>query len=264
MQKQVSQKEKIKVRSVWISDIHLGFRGCSADFLLDFLHKVECDYLYLVGDIIDVWEMKKKMYWPQAHNNVIRTLLGKAKHNTKVVYVPGNHDEVLRDFDGAVFGNVEIQNEIIHTTADNRKLLILHGDQFDSVVKISPMLAKVGSRLYEWLLRANRYVNLVRRKMGFSYWSLAAFLKHKVKNAVQYISHFEEAVAHEAARQGVEGVVCGHIHRAEIARHHDVDYYNCGDWVESCTALVEHPNGEMEILNWTELVEQPKVLVQAA
>jgi UDP-2,3-diacylglucosamine pyrophosphatase LpxH len=264
MQKQVSQKEKIKVRSVWISDIHLGFRGCSADFLLDFLHKVECDYLYLVGDIIDVWEMKKKMYWPQAHNNVIRTLLGKAKHNTKVIYVPGNHDEVLRDFDGAVFGNVEIQNEIIHTTADDRKLLILHGDQFDSVVKISPMLAKVGSRLYEWLLRANRYVNLVRRKMGFSYWSLAAFLKHKVKNAVQYISHFEEAVAHEAARQGVDGVVCGHIHRAEIARHHDVDYYNCGDWVESCTALVEHPNGEMEILNWTELVEEPKVLVQAA
>jgi UDP-2,3-diacylglucosamine pyrophosphatase LpxH len=264
MQKQVSQKEKIKVRSVWISDIHLGFRGCSADFLLDFLHTVECDYLYLVGDIIDVWEMKKKMYWPQAHNNVIRTLLGKAKHDTKVIYVPGNHDEVLRDFDGAVFGNVEIQNEIIHTTADNRKLLILHGDQFDSVVKISPMLAKVGSRLYEWLLRANRYVNLIRRKMGFSYWSLAAFLKHKVKNAVQYISHFEEAVAHEAARQGVDGVVCGHIHRAEIARHHDVDYYNCGDWVESCTALVEHPNGEMEILNWTDLVEAPKPLVQAA
>ncbi|MCX4193675.1 UDP-2,3-diacylglucosamine diphosphatase [Methylophaga sp. OBS1] len=264
MQKQVSQKEKIKVRSVWISDIHLGFRGCSADFLLDFLHKVECDYLYLVGDIIDVWEMKKKMFWPQAHNNVIRTLLGKAKHNTKVIYVPGNHDEMLRDYDGAVFGNVEIQNEVIHTTADNRKLLILHGDQFDSVVKISPLLAKVGSRLYEWLLRANRYVNLVRRKLGFSYWSLAAFLKHKVKNAVQYISNFEEAVAHEAARQGVDGVVCGHIHRAEIARHHNVDYYNCGDWVESCTALVEHPNGEMEILYWTDLVEQPQALVQAA
>lgn len=264
MQKQVSQKEKLKVRSVWISDIHLGFRGCSADFLLDFLHKVDCDYLYLVGDIIDVWEMKKRMYWPQAHNNVIRTLLGKAKHNTKVIYVPGNHDEVLRDFDGAVFGNVEIQNEVIHTTADNRKLLIIHGDQFDSVVKISPMLAKVGSRLYEWLLRANRYVNMVRRKLGFSYWSLAAFLKHKVKNAVQYISNFEEAVAHEAARQGVDGVVCGHIHRAEIARHHNVDYYNCGDWVESCTALVEHPNGEMEIINWTEMVEQPRAIVQAA
>lgn len=264
MQKQVGHNEKIKVRSVWISDIHLGFRGCSADFLLDFLHKVECDYLYLVGDIIDIWEMKKKMYWPQAHNNVIRTLLGKAKHNTKVVYVPGNHDEVLRDFDGAVFGNVEIQNEIIHTTADNKKLLILHGDQFDSVVKISPLLAKVGSRLYEYLLRANRWVNFVRRKLGFSYWSLAAFLKHRVKNAVQYISNFEEAVAHEAARQGVDGVVCGHIHRAEIARHHEIDYFNCGDWVESCTALVEHPDGTMEILNWTELAEQPQAVVQAA
>jgi len=264
MQKQVSHNEKIKVRSVWISDIHLGFRGCSADLLLDFLHQVECDYLYLVGDIIDVWEMKKKMFWPQAHNNVIRTLLGKAKHNTKVVYVPGNHDEVLRDFDGAVFGNVEIQNEIIHTTADNKKLLILHGDQFDSVVKISPLLAKVGSRLYEYLLRANRWVNFVRRKLGFSYWSLAAFLKHKVKNAVQYISNFEQAVAHEAARQGVDGVVCGHIHRAEIARHHNIDYYNCGDWVESCTALVEHPDGTMEILNWTEFAEQTHTVVQAA
>lgn len=264
MQTQVRQKEKLKVRSIWISDIHLGFRGCSADFLLDFLHHIECDYLYLVGDIIDVWEMKKRMFWPQAHNNVIRTLLGKAKHNTKVIYVPGNHDEILRDYDGAVFGNVEIQNEVIHTTADNRRLLILHGDQFDSVVKISPLLAKVGSRLYEYLLRANRYVNMVRRKFGFSYWSLAAFLKHKVKNAVQYISNFEEAVAHEAARQGVDGVVCGHIHRAEIARHHNVDYYNCGDWVESCTALIEHTDGAMEILHWTDMVEQAKVLVRAA
>lgn len=264
MQTQVRQKEKLKVRSIWISDIHLGFRGCSADFLLDFLHHVECDYLYLVGDIIDVWEMKKRMFWTQAHNNVIRTLLGKAKHNTKVIYVPGNHDEILRDYDGAVFGNVEIQNEVIHTTADNRRLLILHGDQFDSVVKISPLLAKVGSRLYEYLLRANRYVNMVRRKFGFSYWSLAAFLKHKVKNAVQYISNFEEAVAHEAARQGVDGVVCGHIHRAEIAHHHNVDYYNCGDWVESCTALIEHTDGAMEILHWTDMVEQAKVLVRAA
>ncbi|HET8806857.1 MAG TPA: UDP-2,3-diacylglucosamine diphosphatase, partial [Methylophaga sp.] len=222
MQTQVSPKQKLKVRSVWISDIHLGFRGCSAELLLDFLHHTECEYLYLVGDIIDVWEMKKRMFWPQQHNNVIRTLLGKAKHNTKVVYIPGNHDEVFRDYDGMVFGNVEIKHEAIHTTADNRKLLILHGDEFDSVVKISPMLAKIGSRLYEFLLRANRYVNLVRRKMGFSYWSLAAFLKHKVKNAVQYISNFEEAVAHEAARQGVDGVVCGHIHRAEITQLHGI------------------------------------------
>ncbi len=264
MQTQVSPKQKLKVRSVWISDIHLGFRGCSAELLLDFLHHTECEYLYLVGDIIDVWEMKKRMFWPQQHNNVIRTLLGKAKHNTKVVYIPGNHDEVFRDYDGMVFGNIEIKHEAIHTTADNRKLLILHGDEFDSVVKISPMLAKIGSRLYEFLLRANRYVNLIRRKMGFSYWSLAAFLKHKVKNAVQYISNFEEAVAHEAARQGVDGVVCGHIHRAEITQLHGIDYFNCGDWVESCTALVEHPDGQMEILTWTEMTATTNAIAQAA
>jgi UDP-2,3-diacylglucosamine pyrophosphatase LpxH len=264
MQTQVSLNEKLKVRTVWISDIHLGFRGCSADFLLDFLHKVECENLYLVGDIIDVWEMKKKMYWPQAHNNVIRTLLGKAKHDTKVVFVPGNHDEVFRTYDGMIFGNVEIKNEAIHETADGRKLLIIHGDEFDSVVKISPLLAKVGSRMYEYLLWANRYVNAVRRKLGYSYWSLAAFLKHKVKNAVQYISNFEEAVAHEAARQGVDGVVCGHIHRAEITQLHDVHYYNCGDWVESCTALIEHQDGHIEILNWTDAVEELMPIVRAA
>ena len=172
--------------------------------------------------------------------------------------------EVFRDYDGMVFGNVEIKHEVIHTTADGKKLLILHGDEFDSVVKISPMLAKIGSRLYEFLLRANRYVNLVRRKLGFSYWSLAAFLKHKVKNAVQYISNFEEAVAHEAARQGVDGVVCGHIHRAEITQLHGIDYFNCGDWVESCTALVEHPDGQMEILTWTEMVAETKAIAQAA
>lgn len=264
MNKRLDSDNKLKVRSVWISDVHLGFRGCSADFLLDFLHKTECEYLYLVGDIIDVWEMKKRMFWPQAHNNVIRTLLGKAKHNTKVIYVPGNHDEVLRDYDGLVFGNVEIQNEAIHTTADGRQLLVLHGDQFDGIVKCSPILSKVGSRLYDYLLRANRWVNYVRRKMGFSYWSLASYLKHKVKNAVQYISSFEEAVAHEAARQKVDGVVCGHIHRAEITRHHDVDYYNCGDWVESCTALVENSDGSMEIINWTDIINEEQLSLQAA
>jgi len=264
MQTQLSHKQKLKVRTVFISDIHLGFRGCSAELLLNFLHNVECEYLYLVGDIIDVWEMKKRMYWPQEHNNVVRTLLGKAKHNTKVIFVPGNHDEILRDYDGAVFGNVQIHNEIIHTTADKRKLLIIHGDQFDSVVKISPMLAKIGSRLYEFLLRANRWVNYFRRKMGFTYWSLAAFLKHKVKNAVQYISNFEEAVAHEAAKQGVDGVVCGHIHRAEITRIQNIDYYNCGDWVESCTALVEHPDGQMEIIPWAELFNQQVLIAKAA
>ncbi len=264
MNNRLSSDNKLKVRSVWISDVHLGFRGCSADFLLDFLHKTECEYLYLVGDIVDVWEMKKRMFWPQAHNNVIRTILGKAKHNTKVIYVPGNHDEVLRDFDGLVFGNVEIKNETIHTTADGKQLLVIHGDQFDGIVKCSPLISKIGSRLYDYLLRANRWVNYVRRKLGFSYWSLAAFLKHKVKNAVQYIGNFEEAVAREASRQDVDGVVCGHIHRAEITRLHNVDYFNCGDWVESCTALVENTDGSMEIINWTDSSEQTKSILQAA
>lgn len=259
-----SPKQKLKVRSVWISDVHLGFRGCSADFLFDFLHNTECDYLYLVGDIIDVWEMKKRMFWPQAHNNVIRTILGKAKKNTKVIYVPGNHDEVLRDYDGMVFGNVEIRNEYIHTTANGRQLLIIHGDQFDGIIKCSPIISKIGSRLYDYLLRANRWVNYVRRKLGFSYWSLAAFLKHKVKNAVQYIGNFEEAVAREAARQQVDGVVCGHIHRAEITRLHDIDYFNCGDWVESCTALVENTDGSMEIINWTDVIKEKQHILQAA
>jgi UDP-2,3-diacylglucosamine pyrophosphatase LpxH len=209
-----------------------------------------------------MWEMKKRMYWPQAHNNVIRTILGKAKHNTKVIYVPGNHDEVLRDFDGMVLGNVEIQNEAIHTTADGKKLLIIHGDQFDGIVKCSPIISKIGSRLYDYLLRANRWVNFIRRKLGFTYWSLAAFLKHKVKNAVQYIGNFEEAVANEASRQNVDGVVCGHIHRPEITRLHDVDYYNCGDWVESCTALVEHPDGKMEIINWTGRLKEFDLVTQ--
>jgi len=264
MKSAFSPEKVTQVRSVWISDVHLGFRGCSADLLLDFLHHVKCDYLYLVGDIIDIWEMKKRMYWPQEHNNVIRTILGKAKHDTKVIYIPGNHDEMLRDFDGTVFGNVEIQLEAIHTTANGRKLLILHGDKFDCIVKCSPFIAKAGSRLYDYLLRTNRWVNIIRRKLGFSYWSLAAFLKHKVKNAVKYIGDFEAAVAYEASEQKVDGVVCGHIHRAEISRINNIDYYNCGDWVESCTALIEHSDGTMEIINWTDLINETALISKAA
>jgi len=264
MELHTNHDKTIKVRSVWISDIHLGFRGCSADYLLDFLRHVECDYLYLVGDIIDIWEMKKRLFWPQEHNNVIRTLLGKAKHDSKVIYIPGNHDELLRDFNGTMFGNVEIKNEAIHTTTDGKRLLIIHGDQFDSVVQCSPLLSKIGSRLYDYLLRANRWVNYIRRKLGFTYWSLAAFLKHKVKNAVQYIGNFEQAIAYEASKKGVDGVVCGHIHRAEITQLHDIDYFNCGDWVESCTALIEHSDGTMEIIKWAELYPQSSRLLQAA
>ncbi len=256
-------------RAIWISDVHLGFPGCRAEYLLQFLRSTQCEYLYLVGDIIDLWYMKKRLFWPQAHNNVIRAILGKAKRGTQVIYVPGNHDELFRDYDGMVFGNVLIKNEVIHITADGRRLLVMHGDQFDAVVRSSKFLALLGSKLYDWLLRANRLVDLVRRKLGFSHWSLAAFMKHKVKNAVQYISSFEAALAYEASRRRVDGLICGHIHRAEITCLNGVLYCNSGDWVESCTALVERDDGSMELLHWSDAQRSlkqvsPKLLQAAA
>jgi UDP-2,3-diacylglucosamine pyrophosphatase LpxH len=243
----------LRLRTVFISDIHLGFKGCSADLLLDFLHRVEMDTLFLVGDIIDVWSMQKTMFWPQQHNNVLRTILGKAKRGTKVIFVPGNHDEVFREFDGAVFGNLEIHREYIHEGADGRRMLVMHGDEFDSVVKCSPWLAKLGSNIYDLLLAANPYINWFRRKLDLPHWSLSMYLKHKAKTAVQYIGSFEEAVANAARKRGVDTVVCGHIHHAEMREIDGIRYCNDGDWVESCTALVEHPDGRLEILEWASL-----------
>ncbi|PJA25503.1 MAG: UDP-2,3-diacylglucosamine hydrolase [Alphaproteobacteria bacterium CG_4_10_14_0_2_um_filter_63_37] len=248
----ISAQPKQRFRTIWLSDVHLGFRGCRADFLHDFLKKTHAETIYLVGDIVDLWEMKRRLYWPQPHNNVIRTLLGKAKRGTKIVYIPGNHDELLRDHAGLVFGNVELREQAIHTTADGRRFLILHGDEFDSVVKCSPWLAKLGNRAYDWLLYLNRWFNVARRKMGFSYWSLSAYIKGRVKNAVQYVSSFEGAVARAATQQGVDGVICGHIHRAEIRKIEGILYCNLGDWVESCTALVERPDGYLELIHWSD------------
>ncbi|MGA0027992.1 MAG: UDP-2,3-diacylglucosamine diphosphatase [Steroidobacteraceae bacterium] len=242
----------LRLRTVFISDIHLGFKGCRAEFLLDFLRRVECREIYLVGDIIDLWSLSKTFYWPQAHNDVIRTLLGKAKHGTRVVYIPGNHDRVFRDNDGLVMGNVEIRREAIHQTADGRRFLVLHGDEFDDIVRVSPFLESVGSRAYGFALRMNRYVNVLRGWFGYPYWSLAAYLKHKVKNAVKFIANFERALTTEARRRNVDGVICGHIHRAEITQFDDVTYCNDGDWVESCTALVEDHSGRLCLLRWTE------------
>lgn len=248
----------LSYRTVWISDVHLDFRGCRADHLLNFLHSVDCEYLYLVGDIIDIWEMRKRIFWPQSHNNVVRTILGKAKHGVNVIYVPGNHDELLRDFHDMTFGNVQILEEAIHTNADGRRLLVTHGDKFDSVVRCSRAMAILGTRLYDYLLRANYVVHGIRRRFNLPYWSLAGFLKHKVKNAVQFISNFEAAVAYETARLGVDGVVCGHIHRPEITKLNDIVYCNCGDWVESCSALVEHHDGSLELLRWDDQVASLK------
>jgi UDP-2,3-diacylglucosamine pyrophosphatase LpxH len=246
----------LKLRTVFVSDIHLGFKGCSADLLLDFLHSVEMEYLFLVGDIIDVWSMKKSMFWPQSHNNVVRTILGKAKRGTKVIFVPGNHDEIFREFDGAVFGNLEIHNDYIHVGADGRRMLILHGDEFDSVVKFSPWLAKLGSNIYDILLAMNPYINWWRRLFDLPHWSLSAYLKNKTKKACQYIGSFEESVAQAARKRGVDAVVCGHIHRAEMREIEGVLYCNDGDWVESCSSLVEDMNGQLRLIDWPKLKEQ--------
>jgi len=245
-------RQRMQFRTIWISDIHLGTPGCNAELLMDFLKSIECETLYLVGDIIDAWRLRKGWYWPPRHNDVVRRILKMAKHGTHVVYVPGNHDEVLRDYAGLAFGDVTVAGEVIHETADGRRLLVLHGDQFDSVVLYAKWLAFLGDSAYEFLLKANRVVNFFRRRFGLPYWSLAAHMKKRVKNAVSFISKFEEVVARAAAERHVDGVVCGHIHSAEIRQFGDIIYYNDGDWVESCTALVEHEDGRIEIIDWAE------------
>ena len=242
-----------RYRTIWISDIHLGTRGCKADFLLDFLKHTESDYLYLVGDIIDCWRLRRSWYWHQAHNDVVQKLLRKARKGTKVFYVPGTHDEWLRDYVDLQLGGVWLVEEAIHVTADGRRFLVMHGDKFDGIVKYARWLAILGDHAYTLLLAVNHWYNLWRRRFGYPYWSLSAYLKRRVKDAVSYIDDFEVALAEEARRRGVDGVVCGHIHKAEIRRFGPVLYCNDGDWVESCTALVEHGDGRLEILDWASL-----------
>ncbi|MFO1351772.1 MAG: UDP-2,3-diacylglucosamine diphosphatase [Gammaproteobacteria bacterium] len=243
---------KLTLRSLWISDVHLGTRHAKAEYLLDFLNNTESDYLYLVGDIIDIWKMKTGWYWPALNNAIVQTVLDKARKGTKVVYVPGNHDEMFRAYRESYFAGVQVRPEAMHTSADGRRYLILHGDEFDYIVCNSKWLAYVGGEVYDFLLWLNRWFNVARRKLGFPYWSLSAYIKHKVKNAVQYIGDFEAAVAREAARRGVGGVICGHIHHAQIADFDGLVYANCGDWVESCTALAEDYDGKLRVIHWVE------------
>jgi UDP-2,3-diacylglucosamine pyrophosphatase LpxH len=243
---------RLPFRTVWVSDTHLGTPGCNAELLLDFLKSIDCRTLFLVGDIVDGWQLRRGWYWPARHNDIVRCIMKQAKHGTRVVYILGNHDEAFRDYAGLNFGGVEVLAEAIHMTADGRRLLVLHGDEFDSVVLYAKWLAFLGDHAYTLLLKLNRLVNFVRRVAGLPYWSLAAHLKRRVKNAVQFISSFEAAVAHAAYERGADGVVCGHIHSAEVRQIGEVTYYNDGDWVESCTALVEHLDGRMEIIDWAE------------
>jgi UDP-2,3-diacylglucosamine pyrophosphatase LpxH len=241
-------------RTIWISDVHLGTRGCQAEFLLDFLKHNHAETYYLVGDIFDGWRMKKSWYWTQAHNDVIQKLLRKARKGAQVIYIPGNHDEALRDFSASAlqFGGIALQDEAIHVTADGKRLLVIHGDAFDGVVKYAKWLALLGDWAYTAMLGCNLVFNRVRRRLGYGYWSLSAYLKGKVKNAVEFIGDYERTVAEEARRRGVDGIVCGHIHKAEMRMIDGILYCNDGDWVESCTALVEHLDGRLEIVHWME------------
>ena len=243
---------KQRVRTIWISDVHLGTRDCQAEKLAGFLKEYECDQLYLVGDIIDGWRLRKSMYWPQSHTNVIRRILTMSKRGTRVTYVTGNHDEFLRRYATLNIGNILLVDEAEHVTADGRKLLVIHGDQFDVITRCHRWLAFLGDHAYEFSLRLNRWLNYWRARCGYGYWSLSGYLKHRVKKAVNFISDFEDALAHECRKRDLQGVVCGHIHHAEIREVNGIDYHNCGDWVESCTALIEHWDGSISQYRWAQ------------
>ncbi|MFI4860107.1 MAG: UDP-2,3-diacylglucosamine diphosphatase [Phycisphaerales bacterium JB063] len=249
----------LKVRTVFISDAHLGSKGARAKDLARFLKCVRCDTIYLVGDILDCWRLRSRWYWPDAHNDVVRRVLKHCSRGTRVVFIPGNHDDATRQFVHMAFGGVEVLPQAEHVTADGRRLLVTHGDQYDLVVQHSRWVPLLGSVAYEWLLKINRCYNAMRQAVGLPYVSLSQAIKLKVKRACTFISKFEDALVAEARRAGMDGVVCGHIHKAEVRTMDDgVGYYNCGDWVESCTALVEHADGRLEIINGVEQVDELK------
>ena len=248
---------KLRYRTVFLSDLHLGSSGARAGELSKLLKRVQCERLYLVGDVIDMWRLRRKWFWPAEHNDVVRRILKIAsRKKTEVIFLPGNHDEAARQYHHLEFGGVRVEPYAIHETADGRRLLVIHGDQFDLVVKHSPLLSMAGALAYEWLLRINRIYNRGRSLLGLRYWSLSNYIKMRVKKACTFISRYEETLTREAKRQKLDGVICGHIHKAEVSNLDGIEYYNCGDWVESCTVLVEHFDGRMEVLDGLELLEQ--------
>jgi len=242
----------VHLRTAFVSDVHLGSRDCRAAMLLDFLRAVKLDTLILVGDIIDLWSLRKRVFWPQQHNDVVRMILQKARAGTRVIYVPGNHDAEFRELAGAVFGNLEIHREHVHVTAEGLRLLVVHGDELDGAVKCSRWLAWLGSEMYDLVLAANRAFNRARGLLGFPYWSLAAYLKEKTGNAMEYVNRFEHAALQLARQRAMDGIVCGHIHRAALTDHDGILYCNDGDWVENCSTLVEDMNGRLALWNWAE------------
>ena len=252
-----------RYRALFLSDLHLGTRGLQAELLIDFLRHNDADTIYLVGDIVDGWRLKGGWYWPQAHNDVVQKLLRKARKGTKVVYTPGNHDEFARDYTGLIFGGVEVVPEAEHVTADGKRLLIIHGDQYDIVVRHAKWLAYLGDWAYELAIELNTHFNRLRHSLGWGYWSFSAWAKLKVKDAVNFIGDFEETLAGEARRRGFDGVVCGHIHHAAIKPIEDVLYVNTGDFVESCTAIAEHEDGRLEIIYWRTTAAQREAAATA-
>jgi len=242
--------QRRRYRSIFISDLHLGTRGCRTDFLVSFLRSVDCKQLYLVGDIVDGWRLRKSWYWDDGHDEVIRLILQMARQGTEVIYIPGNHDELFRDWLGLEVAGVKLMREAEHEAADGRRFLVIHGDEFDGVIRYAKVIAHLGDWAYDSALALNRWFNMARRRLGYPYWSLSQWLKRQVKEAVKAIDRFEIALATEAKRRGLQGVICGHIHHAEMRLVQGVLYINDGDWVESCTALVEHADGRFELLDW--------------
>lgn len=240
------------IRTLFLSDIHLGTKGCQAEALLDFLDSHTCDQLFLVGDIIDGWRLKSSFYWPATHTAIVRRFLDMANNGTKVTLVTGNHDEFLRKYTDLAFHNLAMVDEAEHIAADGKRLLVIHGDQFDVVTRYHKWLALWGDVGYSMLLVINRWVNLARRRFGFGYFSLSAWVKYRVKQAVNFIGQYEDSVAHHCRQRAFDGVVCGHIHHAEIRDIEGIEYLNCGDWVESCTAIIEDQIGQFSIVNWVD------------
>ena len=259
----INREDARRYRAVFISEVHLGTRSAQAAALLDFLKHVDADVFYLVGDIVDFWKVRRGPHWPQAHNDVLQKLLCKARKGARIVFIPGNHDESLRDFSGHTFGRIEIVRDTIHTRSDGRRYVVVHGDEFDVVVRYAKWLAFLGDRSHELALCTNAPLNWLRRRLGFGYWSLSAFLKHRVKTAVNFIGEFEEALPEVARRNDADGIICGHVHHAADRMIGPVHYLNCGDWVESCTAIVETADGEMTIVRWNSS-EPERVILRAS
>ena len=255
---------KLKFRSIFLSDIHLGSKGCQSKLLLDFLDKHSCENLFLVGDIIDCWRLSSKLYWPQEHSNVFNKFLSMSKEGTKVFFITGNHDDFLRRYQPLQLGNIELTEEYEYQTLKNKKMLIIHGDQFDIVTTYGRHLALLGDWIYQFLLILNRYLNFFRSRLGYGYWSLSNYLKQKVKGAVNFMSDYEINVSKECQRRGFDGVVCGHIHKAEIKKIETSTYMNCGDWVESCTALIEDESGDFKIIKWGDEQREKIKLLKAS